>query len=299
MLSRLLSAMLRSQRQFLLGQVVEVLLIPVIVILALLAGLAHTVHEILWWTAGAGLATATLALVATLARTRTGADTINPTLRETWRIAIPLWGVAIMLNLSDWYSLTTAATMLGVYDAGLYRVAIQIGSVFGIIAMGLFSVYSVRIGAAHAQGDRHEIGRITRAATLLSSALVLPAIVLLLLFAEPLLALIGPEFEAAASLVRIVAIGQALYAITGPAGLALAMTGHERVNLLITVVSTALLLLLAPLSAHFFGLMGIAISVSLLLIGRNLASLWAVRRLVGVNVMSGSVRDHAAAAAPG
>jgi len=69
------------------------------------------------------------------------------------------------------------------------------------------------------------------------------------------------------------------------------MTGHERTNLVQTIGSSALLLISAPLAARYGGLLGIAICMSAVVILRNLASIWSVRRLTGINVFAGTVRE--------
>lgn len=287
--TRVLSATLRSQGWYVVGQTVEVLAIPLIVCTALAADLAGDVASILWWTAVAGLATGLIATGFTLSLTRRGADAMDVSMSEIRRVAAPLWGVAVAMSIADWYSLATAARMLSVYDAGLFRVAWQLGSVFTIISSGLFGVYSVRISTVYAKGDLAGVGRICRSATRLSVACVLPAALILIVFAEQVLGFIGPQFVSAAPIVRVIALGQAIYTVIGPAGIALAMTGHERMNLRINLTSVVALLILAPLAALWGGLFGIATIIALLLVARNAASVWAMHRYVGLNVVTGRV----------
>lgn len=292
-LTRIMSAVLRSQKSYLLGQSVEVLLIPAAVMACIAFGWLQRIEDVLWCTAIAGLLTGLIGILASLRYTRADPAALRVPMRSILRAALPLWGVAIALNIADWYSLATVSAVLGVYDAGLYRVALQIGTVLSIVSMGLFSVFSAQISAAHAAGDRREVAHLSRAATWLSTLLVLPAAAVLLIFARPILALIGPQFVDVANIVRMVVIGQTIYTITGPSGLTLALTGHERVNFMITIISTGSLLIIAPIAAHFAGLMGVAGYVSLILVARNVASLIAVYRLEGINVMTGQVHARA------
>jgi O-antigen/teichoic acid export membrane protein len=118
-----------------------------------------------------------------------------------------------------------------------------------------------------------------------------PIAAILLIFAEPLLGLIGPEFVVSASVLRVLVIGQLAFTITGPGGIALAMTGHERLNLLITTASVVLLFVIVPMATHTLGLVGLAASMSALMVARNLTAFVLVWKVVGVNVMTGRVRD--------
>jgi O-antigen/teichoic acid export membrane protein len=289
-LTRVASAVLRAQKQYAFGQMVEVLLIPSTTLLAIALGLAATVGAILWVTAIGGLTIGLIGIGCALAGTRRDAAAADVPMRPLLRIALPLWGVAIALNVADWFGLVVVANVLGIYEAGIYRIAVQVGTCFAIISMGLFSVLSPQISAAHALGDTAQVGRLARHATLLSVVFALPPAIMLLLFAEPLLALIGPAFVAAAPMLRIIVVGQILYTITGPAGLVLAMTGHERTNLMVTLISTASLIFVAPFAARAFGAIGVAAYIAAIQVLRNVASAYFVRRYTGVNVMTGHIR---------
>ena len=201
--------------------------------------------------------------------------------------ALPLWGVTIALNFADWYGLTVVTAQLGLAEAGIYRVVMQFATVFSLLSTGLFGVYSVRIGAAQANADWAAVARLVRSATLLSAALVTIPAIILIIAAKPVLGIVGPEFQSGAAALQIGLVGQILYIITGPAGLTLAMTGHARINLAITLISTASLIVFAPLAAAKFGIIGVVGCVSALLVARNLASLAFVRRLLGINALSG------------
>lgn len=292
-LTRLMSAVLRSQRSYILGQAVEVLLIPACIIVPLAIGLLHDVSQVLWATAWAGMAVSLVGIGGSLRFTTQSPDALSVPMRKVLRVAVPLWGVAIALNISDWYSLAVVSAVLGVYQAGLYRVALQIGTAMAIISMGLFSVYSAQISAAHHADDRAAVARLARSATIISTLCALPMAAILFVLARRLLFFIGPEFASAAIVVRIMIVGQTLYTITGPSGLVLALTGHERVNFLITAISTASLAIVAPFAAKMYGLVGVVSYVAAILVGRNVASLYGVWRLERINVMTGAVRDAA------
>jgi O-antigen/teichoic acid export membrane protein len=288
-LTRLMSAILRSQKAYLLAQTVEVLIIPLVVLACIMLGLFRTVEEILWITAISGLAAAAIGVFASLRYTSGVEEAHSVSMRSVLKTAVPLWGVAIALNLADWYNLATTAAMLGVYKAGIFRVAMQMCTMLSIVSMGLLGVFSAKISEAVARNDKQMVAQLSRTATRLSTALVLPAALLLFVFADPILHLVGPEFTEAATLMRIMVVGQAIYTITGPAGLTLALTGHQRVNLLITLINTGSLLVLAPVFLHYFGLAGIASYTAFLLVARNIASLYAVYKLEGINVVTGKV----------
>lgn len=290
-LTRLTSAVLRSQQDYLLSQIVEVLMIPAVVLFLLVIGVLRTIDQVLWCTASVGIITGLLGIAASLRFTGNGPDTLAVPMRRLLHSAAPLWGVAITLNISDWYGLTTVAIFLSVADAGVYRVAMQMGTVLSIVSMGLFAVFSAQISAAFAAGDRSRVAALCRSSTRLALLLVAPAAAILFLFAAPLLRFIGPEFEAGAPLLRIMAVAQVLATLSGPSGQALAMAGHGRINFLITATTTVGLIISLPLLAHFLGAIGVAIGVALVLVGNNAANLLFFWRAEGINSITG---QHAA-----
>lgn len=289
MLTRVTSAVLRSQQSYLFGQTIEVLMIPTAVGILLATGLISTLESILTWTALFGLAAALMGVIWCHRWTTRDDTALTVSTRQMMRTALPLWGTVISLNIADWYSLATAATALSLYEAGLYRVAFQIGGALSFVAMGLYSVFTARISSTIATGDMAQVARLTRSATRLATVMVLPPMILIFLFAEQVLGLIAPQFTQAAGALRIITACQGLYVITGPAGLTLAMTGHERINLLISLGGTGLLLLLAPLAAYTWGLEGLATAVGLTLVANNLVSLAALHMLEGINIMRGTL----------
>ena len=290
--TRLTSSILRSQKVYIFGQVVEVLIIPGIIIAGMILGVTRTLYEILASTAIAGLIAAAIGVAASYRKTSAAPGALDIAMRPLLKRAGPLWGVAVSKNLSDWYSLAVVAATLSLYDAGVFRVAMQVATALPIITIGIFSVFSPQIGAAHAREDYATIARLARSATLLSTVLVIPCGVLVLLLAPQALAFIGPEFREGSTVLQVLIIGQICYVCTGPSGLVLAMTGNERINLMLTIVSLVALLVGLPLAAQYSGLLAMVITMSVILVLRNIASLVAVRRLTGVSIMTG--RYHAA-----
>jgi len=285
--TRLTAAVLRSQDNHLIAQTIEVLVIPGSVSVMLALGIISGLNEILYATAVVGVCAAIYGLWFSFRRTGPAATSLDVPLRDLLRTSLPLWFTVIALNIADWYSLATAATALGVYEAGLFRVAFQIGGALSFSAMGMYNVFTARISAAVAIGDVERVARLSRAATRLAAVLLTPVVLGLLFLADPLLTLIGHEFRSAVPLLRMIVLGQVIYVATGPAGLVLAMTGHERLNLLISASVTGVLLITAPIAAHSFGLFGLAVVTASVPVAGNLANLIAVLRLEKINVITG------------
>ena len=291
--TRVLAAFLRSQERFILSQSVEVFLIPVGTIFLIAAGVARDLSGILWATAAAGLFSAAIGLGASLRHTSRAPDAMRIPASALMATALPLWGVAVTQNLSDWYGLATISAVNGAYEAGLFRVAAQYASVFSLVSSGLFGAYATRISAAHHQGDRVAVARHAGEATRISGVLMAPFAIAFIAFAPWFMGLIGPEFREGAVLLRILVIGQVGIALASPAGLVLALTGHPRINFAFTASTAAAMLVSAPFVAHAFGAIGIAAFAASALLVQNFVAHLFVRRLDGIDALTGRVLESA------
>ena len=286
-LLRVGASFLLSQHRFSLGQSVEQLLIPLTTISCIVLGLVHSIEGLLGITAWAGIGAAVLAILLSVRLTSADEGAHRVLLGSVIRSSLPLWGVAIAISAVDWYGIVVAVHMLGTYDAGLFRVAAQLAGLMLVVSMVLYGIVPPRLSAAFHAGDMDWMARIARSATRTSIAFSLPVALVLLVFARPLLGLIGSEFEAGTSALRILTLGYLVNAAVGPAGITLAMAGRERVNLVISLISTATMLGLAPLCTALFGLSGLAASTVFLLVARNAAAWCVLRFSVGINILAG------------
>lgn len=286
-LIRMLASILRSQSMFLLSQAIEMLFVPLMTMVLIVAGLAGTVTDILVATFLAGCIAAGIGLMATLRRSSGAPDAYQASMKQLYATAWPLWGVAIAQNFADWYGLATITAVGGLAETGIYRVASQFAVAFSIITLGLFSTYSTPISAAFHAGDKALAAKIAGQATALAMALFLPLALASILLAPQLLALVGPEFAANADVLRILVTGQIAFTIAGSASMVLAMSGHPRVNLWTNLLTTLAIVIAAPFCVRIWGATGLAICLSSLMALKAIAFIVAVRRLEGIDVLRG------------
>ena len=286
--AQLLGGLLRSQHQFTLGQAIAALTVPGWTAIALVTGIARTVEDALWAAAYAGLASIVIGMLAMMRHTRRGDTAVAIPMKAVVISSLPLWGVGITLNIGDWYGLVVSGQMLGAADTGLYRVAMQVAALLQIVSTTIFSVYSAQISAAFHAHERQTAARLARSAFRVSMVAAIPLAVAILVGGELLLAQIGPEFTDAMPLLIILTLGQFAYAVFGPPGMVLAMSGHERINLAITTGGTVMMLVAAPLGAWLAGPEGLVTSMVLVMLARNIIAYVIVRRKMGISIWAGT-----------
>ena len=124
--TRLTAAVLRSQEDHVIAQTIEVLVIPGTVAVLLALHLITGLNEVLYATAAVGVVAAIYGVWKSFQHTGPQEGSLDVPLRSMLRTSLPLWANTIALNIVDWYSLATAATALGVYEAGLFLSLIHI-----------------------------------------------------------------------------------------------------------------------------------------------------------------------------
>jgi len=174
----------------------------------------------------------------------------------------------------------------GATAAGLYGIARKIASVPQIIRLTFLYVMAP-LASAQAVVDRRAIQPLYAFATRLSTILVLPLAVALILLGDQILDLFGPGAQAALPILVALVIGRAVETVLGAAGPVIETTGHRGLPLLNSLVGLGAWAALSFLLVPSMGGAGMAIAVSA---GWSLAALLAiaeVRIADGLRTFSG------------
>lgn len=161
---------------------------------------------------------------------------------------------------------------------GLYGAAIRIAILNTFVLAAVNTVAAPMIAAAFYGGRIRQIKAVVRKAMLVSTFGTLPIFTVIIFFPQFLLGFFGQEFVAGVPLLRILALGQFINAVTGPVGYVLLMTERERA-FAVTVGASALvnitgLLLVVPIWGAIGAATVTAVSIALL----NGAMYWQVAR---------------------
>lgn len=154
-------------------------------------------------------------------------------------------------------------------EVGTFSVALRLAMLISMVAIVMKTVVAPRISVLHATGDRPALWRLLRQSVSGTAVFGVAAFVGVLVFADPLLRLFGPEFTAAKPILLVLAGAQVFVTTTALGSQALAMTGAEGM-LRNGYVMAALVLVLATvgLVPHYGG-MGAAVATALAVVARN------------------------------
>lgn len=198
-----------------------------------------------------------------------------------WVVGLPLMVMVFVQTASEWLLLAQISGTVSAADTGAYRAAFQVITIASLVIATSESFVSgpiagdFRIGRADLAWGHH------RRATILMLAIASPFLLGAMIFPEfIILTIFGPQFVVAATPLAIMAIGQLLNVMRGPIGAIIIMSGNERVQLLITFASFAILLACSLTLIPRLGLNGAAIAYSAATGFRAIAFYVAARRYV-------------------
>ncbi len=199
---------------------------------------------------------------------------LAPLLGQGWKVSF----VVLSMLLADWLVLLMLGANYSTLEIGQFRTAMQIAGLVNIIVVTFDTVAGPRIAAAHRIGESGGVYRAWRQATLIMTVMAAPLLGLCLVAPEWLLRFFGPEFVAGAPALRILAAGQAINVLTGPAGSILIMTGRENWSMRISVAALILLAGLGFTLVPAYGVTGAALAASSITVFRKFAACWVILR---------------------
>ena len=219
----------------------------------------------------------------TVSKTTSKAVTIPDS--QLLRTSFDFFVISLSAYLIGAIAIFVAGSMLSEHHVGIFRGAERLVLLISFSLMVVNAVMPQRFARAYHSGDTVTLQREAKRVAALSSAVSLPLFLLFLFFAERTMKLLGDDFAGYGLVLIIMATGQMFNVVTGPAGFILGMAGREREVRMLINLTLFLALILYPVLAHFFGLVGIAIAYSTLLFVQQGLQVMLLRRLLGIRLL--------------
>jgi O-antigen/teichoic acid export membrane protein len=172
-------------------------------------------------------------------------------------------------------------------EVALYAVPFRLALLVGLPLLIVNQVLMPLIAGWFAMGDKQRLERTARSTAGLA---LLGAIVIgvgCMVLGRPLISIaFGSEYASAWPVLAILAGGQILQTWAGSCGVALMMTGHQRVYAQILFVSVAITLGLQVAGYELWGLNGVALATAGSLAAQNFIQLFALERVAGFSTLA-------------
>ena len=196
-------------------------------------------------------------------------------------IAILVTG--IMWQALDQIDLVILANTAPHHDVALYGAAARISLLLAVPLILVEFVISPVVGALSARGEVDALQVVLRrGATIAMIPTALGAIVVLVGGRWILEGLYGSYYGQAWPVLAVLALGDLAFVLTGSCGLVLWMAGYQRLTAAVATVFGVATLGAAIVAAHAFGMLGLAITMVIGIVGQNGVLLVLARRRLGV-----------------
>ena len=206
---------------------------------------------------------------------------------------LKIWG-ASLLSLSLFQGLKIANSefmfviigfLSSAENVGLYKVA-NSGSL--LVMFGQLTINATLAPQIVKFYNVHKIKNLQRIITLTTRFVVvisLPVALVFVFFSEQLIEfLFGSEYRAAGIALTILALGQLLNTLVGPAMLVLNMTGHEKMNVKGIILALVLNIVLSLILIPLYGLVGAAIAAATSLTVWKVVLAWWTYKYTGLKL---------------
>lgn len=198
------------------------------------------------------------------------------------KVSIPLFVVTCMQLLLVRMDIMILGLLSGRDHAGIYAAGSRVADLI-VFALGTANIVAApMIAALHARGDMRGIQRLLRLLSIGILSVALPVAVMIFIFGGDILAMFGTGYRNAYVPLQILVFAQLVNALCGPVSYLLAMTGHQRVLMIVLSVAAALNLVLNLLLIPAYGIVGAAIATAVTTVIWNTVLVYVIRRNLGV-----------------
>jgi O-antigen/teichoic acid export membrane protein len=179
---------------------------------------------------------------------------------------------------------------LGSVQVGIYSVAMAMVTYLSLILTSVNQVFSPVIADLHAKADHAMLGRLYAALANWILRLTLPLIIVVTVYAAPLMRIFGRDFESGWPILVIGAGGQLVNCAVGSVGLLLWMSGNQKLLLRVQVIMVAFMVIACAALIPVWGMIGAAVAAALTNAGMNIGNLAVVHKVFGFSPFNSSFR---------
>jgi O-antigen/teichoic acid export membrane protein len=181
------------------------------------------------------------------------------------------------------FSLWIVAAFLVAEEVALYGAAWRLVNLVILPLMLMNMSVQPVIAELYAITHKRRLQNALRGSATLAGIPALGILVLFIVFGSDILGFVyGKAYRDAAMILVILSVGQIINVWTGSCGQVLALTGHQRALMYITIVTAIISLALAIIAVKFWGLLGVAAATSGGRVLQNALTWISTRKLTGL-----------------
>jgi O-antigen/teichoic acid export membrane protein len=197
--------------------------------------------------------------------------------REVWSFSAAMFGVGMMEFFMSQTDRVALGHYRGAHDVGVYAVAATLVAYEPIILQSVNQIFAPVIADIHTRGDHRLLDRLFQTLTKWMLGLSFPLAVVMILFARPIMAVFGHDFEAGWPILVIGTCGQLVNCGVGSVGCMLLMSGNQHRLVRVQAYMAAIMVVLSIWLVPHWGVWGAAVAAAVTNVGVNVWNLVEVR----------------------
>jgi O-antigen/teichoic acid export membrane protein len=197
--------------------------------------------------------------------------------REVWSFSAAMFGVGMMEFFMSQTDRVALGHYRGAHDVGVYAVAATLVAYEPIILQSVNQIFAPVVADIHTRGDHRLLGRLFQTLTKWMLGLSLPLAIVMIVFARPIMAVFGRDFEAGWPILVIGTCGQLVNCGVGSVGCMLLMSGNQHRLVRVQAYMAATMVVLSVWLVPLWGVWGAAVAAAVTNVGVNVWNLVEVR----------------------
>lgn len=168
-------------------------------------------------------------------------------------------------------------------EVAIYGTAARVVKLIGLTLIVVNEIITPLIAELYVLGKREKLERMLRATAAVAALPAIAALAFLVFASKPFMGLLFGDFYASGSDVLILlSIGQMAFVFFGSTSYALAMTGHQKILMIISIGSSLITILGGFAVVGRYGATGVAAMVALGIFAQKIGGMIAVKKLCGI-----------------
>lgn len=192
----------------------------------------------------------------------------------------------IFRSTAGWLDTLVLGFFVSATDIAIYFAAVRTALLTTLVLAGFNAILAPLSAGLWHQQNLQQLEKVYRTTTRWTCMLILPITVTTILVRQELMSLFGENYAGAGMVLLIIILGRTVNGLTGGVGRMLMMTGHERVELFNTIVTTTVMIIGMAWAANRFGMVGVAVVSSTTIVLANLTKLFQVYWFTGLQPYS-------------
>lgn len=205
----------------------------------------------------------------------------SPLDKEVWSFSGAMIGIGFLEFLMSQVDKISLGFYRGAREVGIYSVAAALVVYVPLVLSSVNQIFSPTIADLHTRGKNSLLERLFQSLTKWVIGLTLPLAAVMVMFARPLMAIFGRDFEAGWPILVIGTLGQLVNCGVGSVGYLLLMSGHQKRLIKVQMTMAAVMVGLSIALVPLWGIVGAAAAAAITNAGTNFWNLLEVRRALG------------------